>query len=46
MEEVDMGNTIAVTLWEMLKVGALTDDEKKKEEIESIKNIVKTKNDC
>ena len=32
-----MGNTIAVTLWEMLKVGALTDDEKKKKKLKVLK---------
>ncbi|GAB6251590.1 MULTISPECIES: hypothetical protein [Bacillus cereus group] len=42
-----MGNTLAITLWKMLKVGALTNDEKKKGEIENIKNIMKKeKNDC
>ncbi|WP_302848843.1 hypothetical protein [Bacillus sp. NH11B] len=42
-----MGNTLAITLWKMLKVEVLTNDEKKKGEIKNIKNIVKTeKNDC
>ncbi|MEH7242427.1 MULTISPECIES: hypothetical protein [Bacillus] len=42
-----MGNTLAITLWKMLKVGVLTNDEKKKGEIENIKNIMKKeKNDC
>ncbi len=47
MGEMSMGNTLAITLWKMLKVGALTNDEKKKGEIENIKNIMKKeKNDC
>lgn len=35
------------TLWEMLKLGVLTNDEEKKKEVETIKSIVrKEKNDC
>ncbi|MCQ6336961.1 MULTISPECIES: hypothetical protein [Bacillus cereus group] len=42
-----MGNVLENTLWEMLKVGALTKDAEQKEQVESIKDIVKTeKNDC
>ena len=35
------------TLWEILKLGVLTDDEEKKKDVENIKSIVrKEKNDC
>ncbi|CAM3939868.1 hypothetical protein BAPA111454_06850 [Bacillus paranthracis] len=35
------------TLWEMLKLEVLTNDEEKKKEVETIKSIVrKEKNDC
>lgn len=34
-------------LWEMLKLGILTDDEEQKKVVENIKNIVRNeKNDC
>ncbi|MGG1344127.1 hypothetical protein ABE244_26920 [Bacillus toyonensis] len=42
-----MGNGIAITLWEMLKVGIIANDKVKREEIETIKDIIrKEKNDC
>ncbi|WP_267491184.1 hypothetical protein [Bacillus sp. RIT694] len=42
-----MGNVLANTLWEMLKVDVLTKDAKQKEQIEKIKDIIKKeKNDC
>ena len=35
------------TLWEMLKLEVLTNDEEKKKEVETIKSIVRNeKNDC
>ncbi|WP_257208229.1 hypothetical protein [Bacillus cereus] len=42
-----MENVLESTLWEMLKLGALTKDENEKKMVENIKNIVKKeKNDC
>lgn len=42
-----MENVLESTLWEMLKLGALTTDENEKNLVENIKNIVKKeKNDC
>lgn len=42
-----MGNVLANTLWEMLKVDVLTKDAEQKEQIENIKDIIKKeKNDC
>lgn len=50
LEEIwgkNMGNVLANTLWEMLKVDVLTKDAKQKEQIEKIKDIIKKeKNDC
>ncbi|WP_255298907.1 hypothetical protein [Bacillus cereus] len=42
-----MGNVLANTLWEMLKVDVLTKNAEQKEQIENIKDIIKKeKNDC
>ncbi|MHC2834741.1 hypothetical protein [Bacillus sp. AFS094611] len=42
-----MGNVLANTLWEMLKVGVLTKDAEQKEQVENITDIIKKeKNDC
>ncbi|MDA1995017.1 MULTISPECIES: hypothetical protein [Bacillus cereus group] len=42
-----MERMVESTLWEMLKLEVLTNDEEKKKEVETIKSIVrKEKNDC
>ncbi|MCU4978336.1 hypothetical protein OB987_11740 [Bacillus cereus] len=42
-----MERMVESTLWKMLKLEVLTNDEEKKKEVETIKSIVrKEKNDC
>ncbi|WP_255289005.1 hypothetical protein [Bacillus thuringiensis] len=42
-----MERMVESTLWEMLKLEVLTNDEEKKKEVKTIKSIVKKeKNDC
>ncbi|MGH1296380.1 hypothetical protein [Bacillus pretiosus] len=42
-----MERMVESALWKMLKLGILTNDEEKKNEVENIKSIVrKEKNDC
>ncbi|WP_255289886.1 hypothetical protein [Bacillus cereus] len=42
-----MERMVESTLWEMLKLEVLTNDEEKKKEVETIKSIVRNeKNDC